>query len=237
MEAAKVKPESREQLAVLIDQTQLRLGVPVSETSAFVTRAVEWGFGGVCVLPNAVSLARRVAAGTRTKVVTVVSFPIGADVPDVKCAEACDALERGAEEIDMVIDVGAARAADAEAIAREVAAVREALPEGTVLKAIIEMPLLTDEQAILAAQAAERGGADFIKTSTGYKDLGIRATSARDVRLLRGVLRPETGIKAAGGISSWRQASVMLEAGAVRIGTSSGVAIVEEFLKARRTAA
>jgi deoxyribose-phosphate aldolase len=230
-------PTTKEQLAAVIDQTQLRLGVPEAETAAFVARAIEYGFGGVCVLPNAVVLARRLTAGTRTKVVTVVSFPLGADMPDVKRAEAGDALEHGAAEIDMVIDVGSARAGDADAVVRDVAAVRDVLPEGTVLKAIIEMPLLTDEQAVLAARAAERGGADFVKTSTGFKDLRLRATSPRDVQLLRGVLKPETGIKAAGGISCWRLTRAMLEAGAGRIGTSSGIAIVDEFLAADRAAA
>jgi deoxyribose-phosphate aldolase len=231
-----VLPRTREHLAAVIDQTQLRLGACRAETAAFVTQAIESGFGAVCVLPNAIGIARRLTAGTHTRVVTVISFPLGADVPEVKRAEAVDGLERGADEIDMVIDVGAARAADAAAITRDVAAVREALPAGTVLKAIIEMPLLTDEQAVLAARAAERGGAHFVKTSTGFKELAIRATLPRDVRLLRGVLRPETGIKAAGGISSWKQASAMLEAGATRIGTSSGRAILDEYLAVLRAA-
>jgi deoxyribose-phosphate aldolase len=223
-------PKTRAELAAVIDQTQLGLGVPKVAMEAFVTKAIEYGFGYVCVLPNAVSVARNLAAGTRTKVVAVISFPLGMDVPYVKRAEARDAVDRGAEEIDMVIDVAAARMGDADAIVREVAAVREILPEGNVLKTIIEMPLLTPDQAVAAARAAERGGAHIVKTSTGFKGLHIRGTSPDDVRLLRSVLKPETGIKAAGGVSSWKQVSAVLEAGATRIGTSSGIAIVDEFL-------
>jgi deoxyribose-phosphate aldolase len=123
---------------------------------------------------------------------------------------------------------------DAGAIEREVGAVRAVLPDGVLLKTIIEMPLLTAEQASAAALAAERGGAHIVKTSTGFKGLNIRATMADDVRLLRAILRPGTGIKAAGGISSWPLAAAVIEAGATRLGTSSGAAILEQFAAAAR---
>lgn len=224
-------PQTRDELAAVIDQTQLGLGVTRAEMQAFVSNAVQQRFACVCILPNMVTVARRVAAGTRTKVATVISFPLGADVPYVKRAETRDALERGADEIDMVIDVAAARMGDADAIEREVGAVRGVLPDGVLLKTIIEMPLLTAEQAVAAALAAERGGAHIVKTSTGFKGLGIRGTTADDVRLLRAVLQPATGIKAAGGVSSWPLVAAVLEAGATRIGTSSGIAILEQFSK------
>jgi len=224
-------PRTRDELAAVIDQTQLGLGVTRKELEAFVAKAVEQRFGCVCILPNMVAVARRVVAGSRTKVATVISFPLGADVPNVKCAETRDAVERGADEIDLVIDVAAARMGDTDAIEREVSAVRGVLPDGVLLKTIIEMPLLTQEQAIGAALAAERGGAHIVKTSTGFKGLGIRGTTADDVRLLRSVLRPGTGIKAAGGISSWPLVAAVLDAGATRIGTSSGAAIIEQFSK------
>jgi deoxyribose-phosphate aldolase len=223
-------PRTKEDLAAVIDQTHLGLGASRSEIETFVAKAVEYGFGCVCVLPNAVSTARKIASGTRTKVATVISFPLGMDVPYVKRAEARDALERGADEIDMVIDVAAARMGDKERLLEEVAAVREIIPEGNILKTIIEVPLLTPEQAVGAAVAAEKGGAHMIKTSTGFKGLKIRGTSPEDVQLLRSVLKPRTGIKASGGISSWNQAAAILEAGAARIGTSSGIAIVDGFL-------
>ncbi|MDA8049781.1 MAG: deoxyribose-phosphate aldolase [Rhodospirillales bacterium] len=225
-------PENERQLAALIDQTELGLAVTRSDLEAFVARAVEKRFAAVCILPNMVAFARRITAGTQTRVATVVSFPLGADVAEVKRAEARDALERGADEIDMVIDVASARMGDAAAITREVRLVREVLPEGALLKTIIEMPLLTAEQAVAAARAAEEGGAHFVKTSTGFKPLGIRGTNAEDVRLLRSVLRPETAIKAAGGVSSWPLVAAALAAGATRIGTSSGLAILAQFAAA-----
>jgi deoxyribose-phosphate aldolase len=227
----------RESLLRTIDQTLLTAGVSTAEMEAFVAQAIEYGFGHVCVLPNAVSTARRLTAGTRTGVVAVVSFPLGADVPEVKRAAAKAAFEGGADEVDMVVNLTAARMADAETVAREVAAVRDVVPDGAVLKTIIEVPLLTPEQAVVVARAVERGGAHIVKTSTGFKALGIRATSPEDVRLLRSVLRPETGIKAAGGIASWQQAAAMLEAGATRLGTSSGVAVVDEFCASAGAAA
>lgn len=219
----------RDVLLRTIDQTLLTAGVSTADMEAFVAKAIEYGFGHVCVPPNAVSTAYKLTAGTRTGVVAVVSFPLGADVPEVKRAAAKAAFDGGADEVDMVINLTAARTADAETVAREVAAVRDATPAGAILKTIIEMPLLTPEQTVVIARAAERGGAHIVKTSTGFKALGIRATSPDDVRLLRSVLKPETGIKAAGGISSWKQAAAMVEAGATRLGTSSGVAIVDEF--------
>jgi deoxyribose-phosphate aldolase len=129
----------------------------------------------------------------------------------------------------MVIDVATARMGEAGAIEREVAAVRAVLADGVLLKVIIEMPLLTSEQAVAAALAAERGGAHIVKTSTGFKGLNIRATTADDVRLLRSVLQPGTGIKAAGGISSWPLAAAVLDAGATRVGASSGIAMLDQF--------
>jgi deoxyribose-phosphate aldolase len=224
-------PKTRDELAAVIDQTQLGLGVTRAEMEAFVATAVQHRFGCVCILPNMVALARRAVAGSRTKVATVISFPLGADMTNVKRAETRDAVERGADEIDLVIDVAAARMGDTDAIEREVGAVRAVLPDGVLLKTIIEMPLLTPEQAVGAALAAERGGAHIVKTSTGFKGLNIRGTTADDVRLLRSVLRPDTGIKAAGGVSSWPLVAAVLDAGATRIGTSSGVAILEQFSK------
>lgn len=219
----------RARLAAIIDQTQLGFGVTRGEVEDFVRNAVEHEFGCVCVLPNMVAPARRIAASSGMKIATVVSFPLGADVPAVKRAAACAAVEQGADEIDMVIDVAAARAGDFDAVEQEVAVVREALAGGIVLKTIIEMPFLTPAQAVETALAAERGGATIVKTSTGFKGLGIRPTTAEDVRLLRSVLSRETGIKASGGVSSWTLAKAMLDAGATRIGTSSGVQILQQF--------
>lgn len=223
------KPTTRVELAAYIDQTNLGLGTTEEEMTAFVTEAVASGFRAVCVLPNMLPLARRLTQGTSTRAAAVVSFPLGADAPSVKAAEARALADRGADEIDMVVSVWAAREGDLDVISREVAAVREVLRLGQVLKTIIETPLLTEPQAVSAALTAEASGADIVKTSTGFKGLKLRATTTDDVRALRGALRPRTGIKASGGVRTTDDALAMIAAGATRIGTSSGVAILAGF--------
>jgi deoxyribose-phosphate aldolase len=217
---------TRAELASYLDQTNLVLGASRHELDAFLHEAVDHVFFAVCVLPNMTPLARRITAGTPVRVAAVVSFPLGGDTLMVKQAEARMLLDLGADEIDVVVDVAQARMGRYDAVAEEVAAVRSILGTGQVLKAIIEVPLLTEGQTVGAALAAERGGAHIVKTSTGFKGLKLRSTSDQDVRLLRRTLRPETGIKAAGGIRTTAEALAMIEAGATRIGTSSGVAIL-----------
>ena len=226
------RPVAAAAIAGYIDQTNLGLGTSEEEMASFVNEAVRAGFCAVCVLPNMLPLARRLTQGTETRVAAVLSFPLGADVPAVKEVEARSLVDRGADEIDMVINVSAAREGDAEMITREVAAVRETLRGGQILKTIIEVPLLSEDQAVAAALAAERGGAHIVKTSTGFKGLKLRATTADDIRMLRRVLSPQTGIKASGGVKTSEDALAMIDAGATRIGTSSGVAIVAGFSEA-----
>ncbi|MGA9776260.1 MAG: deoxyribose-phosphate aldolase [Candidatus Dormiibacterota bacterium] len=219
---------SESDLARLIDQTNLNLGATRRQIQEFCEEALPLGFAALCVLPNMVPVASRATAGSATVVAACISFPLGMDLASTKTYEAREAQEMGAGEIDMVIHTGRARAADTSYIAREVGTVRRAVPSPHLLKVIIEMPLLSSEQARLAALAAEEGGADLVKTSTGFKPLKIRATTVADVLLLRAALGPSTGIKAAGGIRSLVELEAMVEAGATRIGTSSGIAIVEE---------
>lgn len=214
-------------LKQVIDNTNLTMGATRKEVEEFVAASVKRGFYSVCVFPNMVSVARRITAGTKTKVAAVVSFPLGADTPEVKRYEALNCIELGADEIDMVINVAEARSNHFDAITAEVRIVKEALGPNHILKTIIEVPLLTKEQVIGAAVAAEKGGADIVKTSTGFKGLKLRATTADDIRLLRSVLKPQTGIKASGGVSNLEKSLAVLDAGATRIGTSSGVAILD----------
>ncbi len=223
------RPTSKAELAAYIDQTHLGLGTSEQEVAAFIREAVELGFYAVCVLPNMVPLARRLTHGADTKVAAVVSFPLGADVAVVKAAEARALIDLGADEIDMVVNVSAARDRDRDSIIREVAAVREVMRGGQLLKTIIEVPLLTEEQAVAAALAAELGGAHIVKTSTGFKGLKLRSTTPADVRLLRNALKSATGIKASGGVRTTEDALAMIDAGATRLGTSSGVAILAGF--------
>ncbi|NNM96292.1 MAG: deoxyribose-phosphate aldolase [Candidatus Dormibacteraeota bacterium] len=220
-------PSTPAALAAYIDQTNLDLGCTRSEIRAFVQTAVDQRFKAVCILPNMVPTARTVVRGSAVKVATVVSFPLGADTPTVKAAEARTVADMGADEVDMVIDIGRARAGEYTAIREEVAGVRGALPVGVVLKVIIEMPLLDAEESVDAALAAERGGADLIQTSTGFKGLSLRPTVASDIELLRSMLKPETGVKASGGIRTTEDALGVIAAGADRIGSSRGLAILD----------
>ena len=214
-------------LKQVIDNTNLTMGATRAEVEAFVKDSVKRGFFSVCVFPNMISTARKLTAGTSTKIAAVVSFPLGGDTPEVKRSEALNCIELGAEEIDMVINVADARAGNFAAIEAEVRGVKQALGPDHILKTIIEVPLLTREQVIGTAVAAEKGGADIVKTSTGFKGLKLRATTPEDIQLLRAVLKPKTGIKASGGVSTLEKSLAVLDAGATRIGTSSGIAILD----------
>jgi len=214
-------------LKQVIDNTNLTMGATREEVGEFVTASVKRGFYSVCVFPNMIPTARRMTAGTKTKVAAVVSFPLGVDTPEVKRYEALNCIELGADEIDLVINVAEARMGHFDAITAEVRTVKNALGRDHILKTIIEVPLLTKDQVIGAAVAAEKGGADIVKTSTGFKGLKLRATTPEDVQLLRSILKPQTGIKASGGVSTLEKTLAVLNVGATRIGTSSGIAILD----------
>lgn len=214
------------ELAGVIDQTNLSPGVSTREITAFCEEAAKHSFASVCVLPVHVATAARVLRGTKTKVCTVLSFPLGEDTAEVKLFEAQDAMKKGATELDVVVNVGAVKGGDKATVMKELSGiVAAAHAQGSLVKVIIEMPLLSESQATEAAVWAEEAGADIVKTSTGFKGLKLRATTAEDVALLRRVLKPTTGVKAAGGVRTREDAEAMIRAGANRIGASSGVAI------------
>ncbi len=217
------------ELAGLIDQTNLEMGASAQEIADFCTRSVPFGFRALCLLPDQVGVALPVLRGTSIGLAACVSFPLGLDRWEVKAREAADLCDLEVAEIDMVVHTGRAREGDLSWVEQEVAAVRQAVAHPRLLKVIIEIPVLPDELVGPVAVAAEAGGADLVKTSTGYKRLGIRATRAEDVRLLRSRLSPATGIKAAGGIRNLGQLEEMVEAGATRVGASRGIEIVEEW--------
>lgn len=227
---------SEAELAALIDQTNLEMGASEQEIADFCARSLPFGFRALCLLPNQVRAALRLLRGTSTVLAACVSFPLGLDRGEVKAREAGELCDLGVGEIDMVVHTGRAREGDLSWVEREVAEVRRAVAHPRLLKVIIEIPVLPAELAGPVAVAAEAGGADLVKTSTGYKRLGIRATSAGDVRLLRSRLSPRTGIKAAGGIRTLGQLEEMVEAGATRVGASRGIEIVQEW-RARRAGA
>ncbi len=210
------------ELARYIDHTLLKPEATEADIRRLVREALDHYFYAVCVNPRFVPLVMAEKGDAPLKVAAVVGFPLGANASPIKAAEAALAVAQGAEEIDMVIPIGAAKAGDLAAVEADVRAVREAAP-GAVLKVILETGFFTPEELRPLAEAALRGGADFLKTSTGF---GPRGASLEDVRLLKAVAGDRAEVKASGGIRDRETAWAMIEAGASRIGTSSGVKLV-----------
>ena len=217
---------SRDQLAAVIDHSVLRPDATREDVLRACEEAGELGFRTVCVAT--VWVAEAAAAMPRGgQVAAVVGFPHGNTLPEIKALEATRALEAGAKELDMVLQVGALKSGDASLVLRDIEGVVEAAAEhGALVKVILETGLLTDSEKLLACKIAEKAGAHFVKTSTGFGSGG--ATEA-DVSLLRRAVRNRLGVKASGGIRTLAQALVMLNAGATRIGTSASVAILAEL--------
>ncbi|PNY83121.1 deoxyribose-phosphate aldolase [Deinococcus koreensis] len=209
-------------LAPYIDHTLLKATATAADIRVLCAEAREHSFYAVCLNPVYVPLAKAELSGSDVKIATVCGFPLGAVSPAQKAAEAAMSVQAGADEVDMVIHIGAALANRWDEVEADVRAVREAIP-AHVLKVIIETCYLTDEQKRGATEAAVRGGADFVKTSTGF---GTGGATPADVRLMREVIAGRARIKAAGGVRTPADAAEMIEAGATRLGTSGGVALV-----------
>ncbi|MEF2277672.1 deoxyribose-phosphate aldolase [Deinococcus sp. YIM 134068] len=209
-------------LAPYIDHTLLKATATAADIRLLCAEAREHGFYAVCINPVFVPLAVAELAGSGVKVATVCGFPLGAVLSEQKAVEARLSVEAGADEVDMVIHLGAALGGDWEAVEADVRAVRRAIP-GTVLKVIIETCYLNEDQKRGATGAAVRGGADFVKTSTGF---GTGGATVEDVRLMAEVIAGRAQIKAAGGVRTPADAEAMIAAGATRLGTSGGVALV-----------
>ena len=213
-------------IAKIIDHTLLKPEATRDQIAQLCREAREYGFAAVCVNPCYVGLAAELLRGSSVKVCSVVGFPLGATLPEVKAYEARRAIEEGAAEIDMVINIGALKSGDLELVKRDIASVVDVChAKGALCKVIIEAALLTDEEKVLACQLARAAGADYVKTSTGF---GPGGATVQDVALMRRTVGPEMGVKAAGGIRSYEAAKSMVEAGATRIGASAGVKIVQE---------
>ena len=187
-----------------------------------LSEAVEYQFASVCVNPTWVAHCAKTLAGTGVKVCTVVGFPLGANTSSVKAFETKDAIANGADEIDMVINIGQLKSGQYEVVKADIRAVVEA-SQDKLVKVIIETCLLTNDEKVKACQLAVSAGADFVKTSTGFSAAGA---TVEDIVLMRETVGPNIGVKAAGGARSYEDAEAFIEAGATRIGTSSGVAIV-----------
>ena len=216
------------ELAKYIDQTNLKPGMTEAFITEFCEDAVKGGFASVCILPTLVKTAAKALKGSDTKVCTVISFPLGMDDPEVKICATEEAIEHGAEEIDLVVNVCALKSGRYDINHAELAGVSKACHDkGVLLKLIIETPLLNEEQVVKACQLAEEHGVDIVKTSTGFSAMLPRSTTVDDVKLMRANIKPTTGLKAAGGIRTTKDALAMIEAGATRIGASAGQAIVD----------
>jgi deoxyribose-phosphate aldolase len=222
---------STRSIAALIDQTLLKPEATREDLIRLCETAVEHSFATVCINPYWVHLARRQLAGSNVKTCTVIGFPLGANRTETKLSEARLALGDGATELDMVINIGALRSGDLNAVQDEIAELASlAHSAGALLKVILETCLLSDDQKTAACMAAVSAKADFVKTSTGFSSSGA---TEQDVRLMRNAVGPVTGVKASGGIKTLEALRRMVKAGATRIGTSSGVQILREFEEGR----
>ena len=210
-------------IASYIDNTLLKQDATPEQIRKICAESIEFGCASVCCNPSYVPLVSECLKGSSVKVCTVIGFPLGMNDSKVKAFEASLAAEQGADELDMVINVGRLKAGELEYVKNDIKAVVDA-SQGKLVKVIIECCLLTDEEKATACLLAKEAGADFVKTSTGFSTGG--ATVA-DVALMRKTVGPEMGVKAAGGVRDYASAMAMLEAGANRIGASSGKKIVE----------
>ncbi|ALS36237.1 deoxyribose-phosphate aldolase [Enterococcus rotai] len=212
------------ELNQMIDHTILKADAKEEDVLRIIEEAKKYEFFSVCINPCWVALAKEHLAGTSVDVCTVIGFPLGANTSEVKAYEATDAINNGATEVDMVINVGALKSKQYKKVLKDIQAVVEAAKGKALVKVIIETALLTDEEKIKVCELAKESGADFVKTSTGFSTGG--ATVA-DVTLMRKTVGPDMGVKASGGIHNEAEAKAMIDAGATRIGTSAGVAIME----------
>lgn len=217
---------TRASLAATIDHTLLKASATPAQIKELCAEAKKQHFASVCVNPRWVPLAVKELGNCGVAVCTVIGFPLGASATEIKAAETSLAVKQGARECDMVIDIGALKAGDERAVEEDIRAVVKAAGNALV-KVIIETCFLEDEEKRLACELALKAGAHFVKTSTGY---GTGGASVYDIKLMRKVVGDKMKIKASGGIRSYHDAIAMLNAGADRVGSSSGVSIVSELI-------
>lgn len=210
-------------LAKYIDHTALKPETTKAQIEQLAHEAREYGFMSVCVNPTHVAYAKSLLEGTDVLVCTVIGFPLGANTPAVKAFETKDAIAKGAGEVDMVINVGALKDKNYDLVAEDIKAVVDAAGDVTT-KVIIETALLTEEEKVKACEIAQAQGADFVKTSTGFSTGGA---TKEDIALMRKTVGPDMGVKASGGVRSYEDVMMMIEAGATRIGASAGVQILK----------
>lgn len=214
-----------ENIIKMIDHTLLKADASREEIIKIINEAKEYLFASVCVNPTWVKTAADLLADTpEVKVCTVIGFPLGASTSETKAFETKNAIENGANEIDMVINIAALKDQNDELVEQDIRAVVESAKGKALVKVIIETCLLTNEEKVRACELAVKAGADFVKTSTGFSTGGA---TVEDIRLMRQTVGPNVGVKASGGVRSREDALAMVEAGATRIGASSGVSIAK----------
>lgn len=212
-------------LTSLIDHTLLKADAREDQVTTLVEEAKEYKFASVCVNPTWVKKCAEMLKDTpEVKVCTVIGFPLGANTPEVKAFETTNAIENGADEVDMVINIGAMKDGRYDEVEADIKAVVDAAKGKALVKVIIETCLLTKEEIEKACQLAVSAGTDYVKTSTGFSTGGA---TVEDIALMRKTVGPEIGVKASGGVRSLEDAKAMTEAGATRIGASSGVSIAK----------
>lgn len=212
---------TRTQLAAMVDHTLLTTQATPADVASLLAEAKDLGTYSICVSPSMLPIPGDLGA---VKIATVCGFPSGKHTPTIKAAEAAESVANGADEVDMVIDIGLLKAGDADAVVAEIAAVRAAVPAPRVLKVIIESAALSDDEIVTACQAAETAGADFVKTSTGFHAAG--GASVHAVALMAQTVGGRLGVKASGGIRTHEAALAMIEAGATRLGLSGTAAVL-----------
>ena len=210
-------------MAKYIDHTILKPDASLAQVKKVCDEAKDYNFASVCVNTGYVKFVAEQLAGTDVKPSVVVGFPLGACTTEAKAFEAKDAIEKGAKEVDMVINVGAIKSNDWDLVEKDIAALVDTCKGKALLKVILETCLLTDDEKVKACQICKKVGADFVKTSTGFSTGGA---TVEDVKLMRETVGPEMGVKASGGVRTYEDAVAMIKAGASRLGASSGVAIV-----------
>ena len=210
-------------LASLIDHTLLKPDATREEVTQLAREAAQFCFASVCVNPNWVALCRELLRGSGVKVCTVIGFPLGAHLPDIKAYEARRAVEQGAEEVDMVINIGALKSKDYALVEQDIHGVVQAVGKAAIVKVILETSLLGRDEKVMGCTLAKAAGADYVKTSTGF---GGGGATVEDVQLMRETVGPEMGVKASGGVRTREDAEKMVAAGATRLGASAGVKIV-----------
>jgi deoxyribose-phosphate aldolase len=214
----------KEEIAKIIDHTLLKPEATKEQIRSICEEALKYKFASVCVNPGQVSFVRDLLKGSDVKVCTVIGFPLGANASKVKAFEASEAIKEGAEEVDMVINIGRLKDKDYDYVRDDIKAVVESAKGKALTKVIIETCLLTDDEKVTACKLAKEAGADFVKTSTGFSKGGA---TYEDIKLMRETVGTDMGVKASGGVRSYQDAVSFIEAGASRVGASASIAICE----------